>query len=114
MEVVIKILVEERIEFGIKLEYSLTNNEAEYKALIVDLLTIELLGGKHLSICSDSQLVVGQVKGNFKARDQNARANALASKVSRSAKMFKGQRTIRSTGVTFEIQNVDKIEPEDW
>lgn len=59
MRLVIKILVEERIEFGIKLEYSPTNNEGEYEALIAGLLTIELLGGKHFSVYSDSQLVVG-------------------------------------------------------
>lgn len=64
---VIEIPKEERIEFGIKLEYSPLNNEAEYEALIAGFLTIELKGGKHVIVHSNSELAVGQVIGNFKA-----------------------------------------------
>lgn len=68
--IVIEIPKEERIEFGIKLEYSPTNNEAEYEALIAGLHMAELLGGRCLNVYSDSQLVVGQVTRNFEARDE--------------------------------------------
>lgn len=68
--VVIEIREEEQIEFGIKLEYSLTNHEAKYEALIAGLLATKLLRGNHLTVYSDSQLVVGQVTGKFEARDK--------------------------------------------
>lgn len=46
--IVIEIPKEELIEFRIKLEYPATNNEAEYEALIIGLLTTELVGGTHI------------------------------------------------------------------
>ena len=64
---VIEIPEEERIEFGIKLEYSPMNNEAEYEALIAGLLTAKFLEGEYLRVHTDSQLVVGQITGSFEA-----------------------------------------------
>lgn len=92
--VVIEILEEEQIEFGIKLEYSPMNNEAKYEAPIAGLLTTELLGGKHSSVHSDPQLVIGQVTGNFKAR------------VERMASYLKHVLEIKEGIETFEIQHI--------
>lgn len=92
--VVIEILEEERIEFGIKLEYSPMNNEAKYEAPIAGLLTTELLGGKHSSVHSDPQLVTGQVTGNFKARDE------------RMATYLKHVLEIKEGIETFKIQHI--------
>lgn len=68
--VVIEIPKEEQIEFRIKLEFSPTNNEVEYKALIAGLLTTKLIIGKHITVHLDLQLVVGQVTGKFEARPE--------------------------------------------
>jgi ribonuclease HI len=46
-----------------------TNNEAEYQALIRGLKAAEDLGIKSLQIFSDSELVVKQVRGEYKVRN---------------------------------------------
>ena len=46
-----------------------TNNEAEYKAIITGLETCFEKGAKELECYLDSQLVVSQLKGEFKVKD---------------------------------------------
>ena len=47
-----------------------TNNEAEYFALLLGLKKCNELGIKNLKIYSDSKLLVNQIKGNFKVKDE--------------------------------------------
>ena len=47
------------IEKSLKLGFSATNNEAEYKALLVGMTMIQKIGGKAVKIFSNSRLVVG-------------------------------------------------------
>lgn len=56
--------------YTLKLEFTATNNEAEYEALIADLKIIKELGVKSVEIFSDAQLVVYQVRGDYQARRQ--------------------------------------------
>ena len=58
------------IEYTIKLEFSTTNNEAEYEALIAGLGQAKMLRVKNLKICGDSRLVVSQINGEYEARDE--------------------------------------------
>ena len=46
-----------------------TNNEAEYKAIITGLEACLEKGATHLECYLDSQLVVSQLKGEFKVKD---------------------------------------------
>lgn len=46
-----------------------TNNEAEYKAIIAGLEACLERGAKELECYMDSQLVVSQLKGEFKVKD---------------------------------------------
>lgn len=60
----------------------MTNNEAEYQALIDGLKAVEPWQPDVLEICLDSKLVVEQVKGGYKVKDArmqvlNARAREL-------------------------------------
>jgi len=48
-----------------------TNNQAEYKALIMGLTEARALMAEHIDIKSDSELLVRQVKGNYKVRNAN-------------------------------------------
>ena len=48
-----------------------TNNEAEYRGLIIGLREAMRQGVKDLEIRGDSKLVVEQVKGNYKAKARN-------------------------------------------
>ena len=57
------------IEKSLKLEFSATNNEVEYKTLLQGIAMVQKMGGKAVEMFSDSRLVVGQVKGELKVRD---------------------------------------------
>ena len=57
------------IEKSLRLGFSAMNNEAEYEALQVGMAMVQKMGGRIVEIFSDSRLVVGQVKGELKARD---------------------------------------------
>ena len=49
------------IEKSLGLDFSATNNEAEYETLLVGMTMVQKMGGKVVKIFSDSRLVVGQV-----------------------------------------------------
>ena len=53
-----------------KLDFSATNNEAEYEALLIGMAMVQRMGGKSIKLFLDSTLVVGQVKGEFEGKDE--------------------------------------------
>jgi len=61
-----KITVEKYLRLG----FPTTNNEAEYEALLAGMAMVSKLGEKVVEIFSGSRLVVGQVNGEFGAKDQ--------------------------------------------
>ena len=60
-------------EKSLRLDFSATNNEAEYEALLEGMSMVQKLGGKAVNMFLNSRLIVGQVNGELKARDKNAR-----------------------------------------
>ena len=58
------------IEKSLRLDFSATNNEAEYETLLIGMAMVQRMGGKSVKLFSDLRLVVGQVKGEFKAKDE--------------------------------------------
>ena len=58
------------VEKSLRLDFSATNNEAEYKALMMGMAMVQRIGGKSVKVFSDLRLVVGQVKGKFVAKDE--------------------------------------------
>ena len=58
------------IEKSLRLGFLVTNNEAEYKALLEGMSMVHRIGGKAVKIFLDSRLIVGQVKGKLEARDE--------------------------------------------
>ena len=58
------------IEKSLKLDFSATNNETEYEALLEGMAMVQRMGGKFITLYSDSRLVVGQVRGEFKVKDE--------------------------------------------
>ena len=58
------------VEKSLRLNFSTTNNEAEYEALLMGIAVVQRMGGKSVKVFSDSRLVVGQVKGEFEAKDE--------------------------------------------
>ena len=62
-------LEKETLKYAVRLQFPTTNNEAEYEALLIVLSLAEALGAKNLFVQDDSQLIIGQVKGDYKAKD---------------------------------------------
>ena len=58
------------VENSLLLGFLTTNNEAEYEVLLARMAMVGRLGGEVVEVYSDSWLVVEQVNGEFKARDQ--------------------------------------------
>ena len=58
------------IEKSLRLDFSVTNNETEFEALLMGMVMVQRMSGKSVKVFSDSRLVVGQVKGEFEAKDE--------------------------------------------
>ena len=58
------------IEKSLRLNFSATNNEAEYETLLVGMAMVQRMGGKSIKLFSNSRLVINQVKGEFEAKDE--------------------------------------------
>jgi ribonuclease HI len=50
-----------------------TNNVAEYRALLLGIERAAALGAKRLELIGDSELIVRQVKGEYKVKDEALR-----------------------------------------
>ena len=48
----------------------MTNNEAEYEAILMGLRVIKALGAKSTLLKIDSKLVIGQINRDFKAKER--------------------------------------------
>ncbi|KAM1879465.1 hypothetical protein ACFX14_041338 [Malus domestica] len=62
------------MEYAIRFKFKVSNNEAEYKALLAGLRLAKHLGVKRIDIFNDSQLMVNQVTNNFDAKDNTMAA----------------------------------------
>ncbi|XP_025661750.1 uncharacterized protein [Arachis hypogaea] len=56
-------------EQSTKFEFPVSNNQAEYEALLGGLTLAREIGATRLEVCSDSQVVTSQVNGSYQARD---------------------------------------------
>jgi len=59
--------------FAVKLDFITTNNEAEYETVIAGLSISQEVGATNVEICSDSQIVVGQVQVQLETRRRDLR-----------------------------------------
>ncbi|KAG5548861.1 hypothetical protein RHGRI_014275 [Rhododendron griersonianum] len=60
----------QRLSYALKFEFKATNNEAEYEDLVVGLDLAKDVGANHVLAKSDSQLVVGQVLGEYTVKEE--------------------------------------------
>ena len=63
-----------------------TNNVAEYRALLLGIARAAALGADELELVGDSELIVRQVKGEYKVKDATMRE--LHSEVKRALRPF--------------------------
>ncbi|XP_030943556.1 uncharacterized protein LOC115968327 [Quercus lobata] len=68
--VVITTLDGEVLKYGVQLRFPATNNEAEYEGILTGLRLGRALGAKNLLIQSDSKLVIGQIRGEYEAKEE--------------------------------------------
>ncbi|XP_021761159.1 uncharacterized protein LOC110725991 [Chenopodium quinoa] len=59
----------DKFEYAMRFQFQASNNEAEYEALLADLRLCKAAGATKVDVSSDSLLVVGQVNGDFEARE---------------------------------------------
>ena len=58
------------VEKSLRLDFSATNNEAEYEALMMGMTMVQRMGGKLVKVFSDLRLIIGKVKGEFEAKNE--------------------------------------------
>ena len=60
----------ETLKYAVKLQFPATNNETKYEALLTGLSLAKALGAKSLFVQADSQLIIGQVKRDYEAKEE--------------------------------------------
>ena len=60
----------EILKYGVRLKFSATNNEAEYEGILTGLRLGKALGATNLLVQNDSKLVIGQIKGDYEAKEE--------------------------------------------
>ena len=58
------------ISYALKFGFEVSNNEAEYEALVAGLKLAKDIGVEKIEVYSDSMLVVQQLKGEYEAKDE--------------------------------------------
>ncbi|KAL0454012.1 UNVERIFIED_CONTAM: hypothetical protein Slati_0740400 [Sesamum latifolium] len=61
----------EELEFVVKFGFRASNNEAEYKALVIGMKMAHEAGARHLIAYPNSQLIVKQVEGTYETKEEN-------------------------------------------
>ncbi|XP_050260077.1 uncharacterized protein LOC126705204 [Quercus robur] len=67
--VVLHTLKGDKIECIIRLDFPMTNHEAEYEALVAGLDLIRAAGAENMVVYSDSQVVTSQVNGDYECKN---------------------------------------------
>ena len=60
----------DEIEWIVRFDFSTTNNEAEYEALVVGLDLVKAAGAISVIVYYDSQVVTSQVNGDFECKGE--------------------------------------------
>jgi ribonuclease HI len=57
------------VEYSLKFEFPTSINQAEYEACLAGIRVAKELGAAVVTLCSDSQLVVSQINGDYQAKE---------------------------------------------
>ena len=68
--VVIQTLEGDKIECMIRLDFPMTNNEAEYEALLARLDLTKSAGAENMIVHCDSQVITSQINGDYECRNE--------------------------------------------
>ena len=110
----------EILKYRVQLKFSTTNNEAEYEGVLTGLRLEKALGVKNLLVQNDSKLVIGQIKGDYEAKEERMHKyvrltkhltrvfdNMMADEVSKLASSEEGGINM---GLEMEVQKYPSIE----
>ncbi|KAL0433382.1 UNVERIFIED_CONTAM: hypothetical protein Slati_2672500 [Sesamum latifolium] len=61
----------EDMKFAIKFDFKVSNNDAEYEALVLGMRMTQDARASHLIAYSDSQLIVKQVNGEYESKEES-------------------------------------------
>ena len=61
----------ERIEHAIWLDFTVSNKKIKYEAILAGINLATFVSSEKIIIRSDSELVMGQVNGEYETRDQH-------------------------------------------
>ena len=60
----------ETLKYAVRLQFPVTNNEIEYEVLLTGLNLVKALEAKNLIVQANSQLIIGQVKGDYEVKEE--------------------------------------------
>ena len=60
----------DKIECMIRLDFPITNNEAEYEALVAGLDLTKAASAKNMIMHCDSQVITSQINGDYECRNK--------------------------------------------
>ncbi|XP_074377785.1 uncharacterized protein LOC141719312 [Apium graveolens] len=95
---VLKSPQEDTMVYSVYCEFKATNNEAEYEALIMGLMTAKDLDVKHIKVNCDSILIVNHINGTYDVKD---------------IKMITYLDIVKSLSCSFESFHIQQIPRED-
>ncbi|XP_073045532.1 uncharacterized protein [Primulina eburnea] len=90
--------LEERIKLALRIDFRVTNNEAEYEAVLAGLRAAREIGASRIIIYSDSQLITQQIKGAYEVKNE---------------KMLKYLNLITSQASSFTDWSIEQIPREE-
>ena len=59
----------DKIECMIRMDFPMTNNEAEYETLVIWLDLTKVAGAENMVVYCDSQVVTSQINGNYECKN---------------------------------------------
>ena len=60
----------EVLKYGVQLKFPANNNEVECEGILTGLRLGKAFGAKNLLVQNDSKLVIGQIKGEYEAKEE--------------------------------------------
>ena len=70
IEVVLQSPERDNLECAIRLQFSMTNNKAEYEAILAGLNLAKAVGASSVVLHSDTQVVIGHINGDYEAKGE--------------------------------------------
>ena len=68
------------LKYGVQLQFLVTNNKAEYKAVLTGLRVAKALGVRNLKLNLDSKLMIGQMNNEYEAKEDRMKRYSTLTK----------------------------------